>query len=313
MAAKSLHVGWIGIGKMGKPMSRRVLKNGMPVTVYEPLAQNRASVVAEGAEMALSIPDLAAAADVIALTIPNDAVLESLAFASEGLVASMRPGQILLEMSTVSPAISARIARALADRDVSYLRAPVSGSTATATSGQLSVMVSGPEAAFQKVLPILGAFSTRQFHVGTAEEARYLKLVLNALVGATSALVGEALTLGRKGGLDDETMLDVIGQSAVASPLIAYKRDLLVSRNFDPAFTVEQMMKDFDLILEAARSDHVPMSLAAAVRQQYEAAFATGHGQDDFFVLVEICERLAGLSAHPDREDGRLDRKAGNR
>ncbi|MBB3937783.1 NAD(P)-dependent oxidoreductase [Aureimonas phyllosphaerae] len=312
MTSKTLHVGWIGIGKMGKPMSRRVLKSGMPVTVYEPLAQNRASVVAEGADMAISLPDLAAAADVVALTIPNDAVLESLAFGPDGLVQSMRPGQILLEMSTVSPAISRRLAESFAQRDVSYLRAPVSGSTATAVSGQLSVMVSGPKAAFQKVLPLLEAFSTRQFHIGLEEEARYLKLVLNALVGATSALLGEALTLGRSGGLSDETMLEVIGQSAVASPLIAYKKDLLISRNFEPAFTVEQMMKDFDLILGAARSDHVPMTLAALVRQQYEAAFATGHAQDDFFVLVELCERLAGLPA--DKGAGvPLDRAAGDR
>ncbi len=162
------------------------------------------------------------------------------------------------------------------------------------------------------MLPLLQAFSTRQFHVGLEEEARYLKLVLNALVGATSALVGEALTLGRSGGLSDETMLEVIGHSAVASPLIAYKKDLLVSRNFEPAFTVEQMMKDFDLILGAARSDHVPMTLAAMVRQQYEAAFATGHGQDDFFVLVELCERLAGLSKEA-APDVALDRAAGDR
>lgn len=301
-------IGWIGIGKMGRPMSRRVLKAGMKLTVYEPLVQNRASVVAEGATVATSIADLSDASDVIALTIPNDRVLESIVFGPEGLIATMRPGQILIEMSTVSPTISGRIAAALAGRSVSYLRAPVSGSTTTAASGQLSVVVSGPAAAFEIARPIFECFSVRQFHVGLAEEARYLKLVLNALVGATSALLGEALTLGRKGGLDMETMLDVIGQSAVASPLIAYKRDLLISRDFDPAFSVEQMMKDFDLILDAGRQDHVPMSLISLIRQQYEVAYTNGLADQDFFVLIEQCERLAGLGGEEDtaNDDARI-------
>lgn len=302
MKTTAPRVGWIGIGKMGRPMSRRVLKAGMKLTVYEPLVQNRASVVAEGADVADSIPDLVAASDVIVLTIPNDAVLASLAFGPTGLVTAMGPGQTLIEMSTVSPTISARIQDGLSERDVAYLRAPVSGSTATASSGQLSVVVSGPREAYDHALPIFECFSARQFHVGTGEEARYLKLVLNALVGATSALLGEALTLGRKGGLDLPTMLDVIGQSAVASPLIAYKRELLVSRNFDPAFSVEQMMKDFDLILDAARKDHVPMSLIALIRQQYEAAYSNGLADQDFFVLIEQFERQAGMTAEPVEE-----------
>ncbi|WP_244631177.1 NAD(P)-dependent oxidoreductase [Aureimonas sp. ME7] len=303
MAQNELRIGWVGTGKMGRPMSRHLLKAGMAVTIFEPLAQNRASLVADGAEVALSMADLAAAADIVVLTIPNDKVLETVSFGPDGLVAAMRPGQILIEMSTVSPSISARLHKELERRGIAYLRAPVSGSTTTATSGKLSVVVSGPLAAFEVARPILACFSTHQFHVGTGEEARYLKLVLNALVGATSALVGEALTLGRKGGLDTATMLDVIAHSAVASPLLAYKRDLLVSRNFEPAFTVEQMMKDFDLILDAGRADHVPMALAALVRQQYEAAFAGGLADQDFFVLVEQCERSAGLAM--DKRDGR--------
>jgi 3-hydroxyisobutyrate dehydrogenase-like beta-hydroxyacid dehydrogenase len=295
MTTKPPNVGWIGIGKMGRPMSRRVLKAGFPLTIYEPLAQNRASTVAEGATVAHTLPDLAEAADVVVMTIPNDAVLESIVLGEQGLAACMRAGQTLVEMSTVSPDASARVDRALAARGVAHLRAPVSGSTATASSGQLAVLASGPEATFETVRPIFDCFSKRQFYVGGGEEARYLKLVLNALVGVTSALIGEALTLGRRGGLDTATMLDVIAESAVASPLIAYKRDLLVSRNFEPAFTVEQMMKDFDLILQAARADHVPMSLVALVRQQYEAAFSTGHAGQDFFMLVEQSERLAGF------------------
>lgn len=266
------------------------------LSVYEPLPENRASVVALGANVAHSLEDLVETSDVVMLTIPNDAILRNLILAPSALAELLRPGQIVVEMSTVSPELSAEVADALSRVDVAYLRAPVSGSTMTASSGTLSVMISGPEDAYRKVKPILASFSIKQFYLGNGEEARYLKLVLNALVGATAALLGEALTLGLKGNLSVETMLNVICESAVASPLIAYKRDLLVNRNFDPAFSVSQMMKDFDLILGAAKSDHVPMYLASMIRQQYEAAFADGLAEKDFFVLFEQYERLAGLS-----------------
>ncbi|MCD7107410.1 NAD(P)-dependent oxidoreductase [Rhizobium sp. DKSPLA3] len=294
--SEEFSVGWAGIGKMGGPMSRRVLDAGFALHVYEPLPENRATIVAEGANVAHSLEDLCAASDVIVLTIPNDAVLRDLVFSPGGLASVMTAGQTLVEMSTVSPAISAEVDAAMTARGVAYLRAPVSGSTASASSGTLSVLASGPEKTFQRVEPMFQCFASRCFYVGLAEEARYLKLVLNALVGATSAILGEALTLGLKGNLTVETMLAVICESAVASPLISYKRDLLVDRNFDPAFSVSQMMKDFDLILGAARSDHVPMYLASMIRQQYEAAYTDGLAEKDFFVLFEQAERLAGLT-----------------
>ena len=290
-----LLVGWIGIGKMGSPMSRRVLNSGIPVTVLEPLAENRAAVVAEGANVVGSCRELAEAASIAISTVPNDAVLREVVLGPDGLARHLRQGQIFVEMSTVSPSVSAEIASTLANTGVHYLRAPVSGSTSTASAGKLTVLASGPKAAFDLCLPVFQCISAKQFHVGVAEEARYAKLMLNALVGATSALLGEALALGQKGNLSMETMLDVITESAVASPLIAYKRDVLLSRNFDPAFSVSQMIKDFDLILDAAKSDHVPMQLVALIRQQYEAAFVNRLGERDFFILVEQSARLAGL------------------
>ena len=293
-AVKKPAIGWIGIGKMGAPMSRRVLAAGYPVSVFEPVAQNRATVVAEGASLATSIAQMAGACDIMVSTIPNDHVLRAIVFGEDGLGAHLKPGQIFVEMSTVSPGISTIVAAELQQRGVDYIRAPVSGSTATAQDGKLTVFASGPEHAYASVRELLTSFSVRQYYVGAAEEARYLKLVLNTLVGATSALVAEALSLGASGGLSRETMLEVISESAVASPLIGYKKAMLVSRQFEPAFSVDQMIKDFDLIGEAARERHVPMLAAALVRQQYEIARAMGHGDRDFFVLSDLQEKLAG-------------------
>ncbi len=280
-------VGWVGAGKMGGPMSKRLVDAGHRVLVLEPDERNRAFATEAGAVAAPDLAAIGAEAAIVFSMIPNDVVLQRIVLGAEGLSGAMTPGSVLVEMSTVSPAASKQVAEALAVRGVDYLRAPVSGSTALAAAGTLSVMASGPRAAYERVEPLLAVLSAKRFYLGHAEQARYLKLVVNSLVGATSSLLAEALAFGRKGGLSSADMLDVIGQSAVASPLIGYKRDMVVSGDYAPAFTVEQMIKDFDLIMDTARADHVPMIMAALVRQQYERAFAGGDGQRDFFVLCE--------------------------
>ncbi len=284
-------IGWIGAGKMGGPMSRRLIDAGHRVLVLEPDAGNRRLAEAAGALLASGPADVARQARTVFSMIPNDHVLATVVEGAGGLAEHMNPGSVLVEMSTVSPAASKRAAEALARRGIDYIRAPVSGSTALAANGTLSVMASGPRDAYDRVEPLLASISAKRFYLGEAEQARYLKLVVNSLVGATSSLLAEALALGVKGGLSVADMFDVIGQSAVASPLLGYKRDMVVNGDYAPAFTVEQMIKDFDLIMDTARADHVPMSLAALVRQRYEQAYVDGNGQRDFFVL---CETDAG-------------------
>ncbi|MCW6509271.1 NAD(P)-dependent oxidoreductase [Lichenifustis flavocetrariae] len=280
-------LGWVGAGKMGGPMSRRLVETQHRVMVFEPDEQNRSAVVEAGALVAPDLAAIGTEARIVFSMIPNDVVLRQIVLGTGGLAETMARGSVLVEMSTVSPAASKQVAEVLAARGIDYLRAPVSGSTALAKAGTLSVMASGPRAAYDRVEPLLAAMSAKRFYLGDAEQARYLKLVVNSLVGATSSLLAEALAFGRKGDLSLADMLDVIGQSAVASPLIGYKRDMVVSGDYAPAFTVEQMIKDFDLIMDTARTDHVPMMMAALVRQQYEQAFADGDGQRDFFVLCE--------------------------
>lgn len=284
-------IGWIGAGKMGGPMSARLVAAGHRVLVVDPDQGNCDIAKAAGAEIALDLKTIAAEADILFSMIPNDAVLSGIVSDPDGLASVMAPGSILVEMSTVSPAASKAVAELLAARGIGYLRAPVSGSTTMASAGTLSVMASGPRDVYDRVEPLLAAFSAKRFYVGKAEQARYLKLVVNTLVGATSSILAEALAFGRKGDLTLDDMLMVISQSAVASPLIGYKKDMVVSGDYTPAFTVEQMIKDFDLIMNTAKQDHVPMYVAALVRQQYEQAFAQGQAQKDFFVLCETAMR----------------------
>lgn len=290
-------IGWIGVGKMGNPMATRLIEAGHGVVICDPLAENRASLVARGASVAEGIGDIAARADILFSTIPNDAALSAIVYGSpdDGFLARIRPGSIFIEMSTVSPPLSERIATDLAARGVGYLRCPISGSTVLARKGELTVLASGDRPAWEATESILAVLAARKFYLGPGEEARYMKLVLNTLVGATSSILGEALLLGAKGGLAPAQMMEVIAESAVASPLIKYKKDMISSMDFTPAFSMAQMTKDFLLITDAGRANHVPMVVANTILQQYIAASNVGYAEQDFFALFDWMRASGGL------------------
>ncbi|MBO6783961.1 MAG: NAD(P)-dependent oxidoreductase, partial [Alphaproteobacteria bacterium] len=199
MSINGMKIGWIGAGKMGGPMSRNVAAAGGTVSVFDPVAENMAPVVAAGASRAASNTELASGADVVVSMIPNDAVLRAVTVGEDGIFAAMDSGAIYVDMSTVSPEASREVAEAAQAAGIAYLRAPVSGSTALAEAGNLTIMVSGPKAAADVCTPLFEAMGAKTFYLGEDEQARYLKLVINLLVGTTGAVLAEALTLGRKG------------------------------------------------------------------------------------------------------------------
>lgn len=279
-------IGWIGIGKMGSPMVRAVLAAGYVVTVSEPRLENRASALAAGAGLAETIEDLVAESDVVITTVANDVVLHEIVFCPGGLVQHLRPTQTLIDLSTVSPRLSAKIAQVFNSRSIPYLRAPVSGSSSTALSAQLTVIVSGPKPAWRRAEPILACFSAKQFWVGEGDEARYLKLAINVLVGGMSALLAEALAIGQCSGLPLTRLMDVICESAVGSPLLHHKRDSILADDFDPSFSVSQMVEDLELIGGVADGMGLFLEVTDNVRQRFEAAERSGLADQDFFVLV---------------------------
>lgn len=288
-------IGWIGLGKMGIPMSKNLIKKGYPVTVYNRTKEKTKELIAEGAKVADSPKELASGSDVVISMISDDPALEEVSIGKNGAFEGARPGMIFIDMSTVSPVSSGKVAEAGEKKGIKYLRAPVSGSTALAAAGTLTIFASGPKDAYDKCVDIFGAMGQKIFHVGTGDEARYLKLLLNMMVGTTSAMIAEALTFGKRGGMDWEQMIDIISASVVASPLVNYKAQMLKSRNFSAMFTIDQMAKDFDIALDTGRSANVPMPMTAMVRQFYEALRAKGKGDIDFFALVTLMEELAGI------------------
>jgi 3-hydroxyisobutyrate dehydrogenase-like beta-hydroxyacid dehydrogenase len=288
-------IGWIGLGKMGIPMSKNLIKKGYPVTVYNRTKEKTKELASEGAKVADSPKALAAESDVIISMISDDPVLEEVSIGKNGAFEGAKSGTIYIDMSTVSPVSSTKVAEVATKKGIKYLRAPVSGSTVLATSGTLTIFASGPKDAYDKCTEIFGAMGQKVFHVGNGDEARYLKLLLNMMVGITSAMAGEALIFGEKGGMDWSQMIDIIGASVVASPLIGYKAQMLKSRNFAPAFTIDQIAKDFDIALETGRAANVPMPITALARQFFGAMKAKGKGNLDFFGLVTLLEELAGI------------------
>ncbi|MBO23293.1 MAG: 3-hydroxyisobutyrate dehydrogenase [Rhodospirillaceae bacterium] len=295
MSLSGTKMAWIGAGKMGGPMSRRLVGAGAELSVFDPVPANVDAVVAAGARAAISNQAAVGGAEIVVSMIPNDAVLRAITIGDDGIFSSLAPGAIYVDMSTVSPEISGEVAAAASDAGIAYLRAPVSGSTTLAEAGKLTIMVSGDKDAADRCADMFAAMGAQQFYLGAYDQARYLKLVINLLVGTTGAVLSEALSLGRKGGLDWEQMLDVIGVSAVASPYIQYNLEPLKARDFSPLFTTEQMVKDSRLICDAGGNADVPMAIGHAMLKIFEDTIEAGYGEENLTAAIKVLERRSGL------------------
>ena len=289
-------VGWIGLGKMGTPMSKNLLKAGYPLIIYNRTIKKTKELADMGAEIADTPRSLAANVDVILSMISDDSALEAVSLGTNGVFEGAKTGAFYIDMSTVSPSSSHRVAQEADRMGINYLRAPVSGSTAFAEDGTLMIFVSGSKEAYERCLDILGALGQKVFHVGYKEEARYLKLLINMMVGITSAMVAEALVFGKRAGMDWNRMIDIINSSVAASPSISYKTQMLKSRDFTPAFTINQMAKDFDMALDTGRALDIPLPITGLVRQFFGGMKAKGKGELDFFGLITLMEEIAGIS-----------------
>lgn len=288
-------IGFIGLGNMGQPMAGRLIEAGFPLTIWNRTKSKTEELVKKGAKAVNSPKEVAAESTVIVTMISEGPVLKEVCLGANGVLAGAKSGSVLIDMSTVDPASSMEVAKALEAKGVKMLRAPVSGSTVLASQGKLTILASGDKQAYDRCLPVFNAMGQKLFHVGPADEARYIKLVLNMMVGTTCQMLAEALTFGEKAGINWATMLEVIGGSVVASPLVAYKIPPLVKRDFKAAFTASMMAKDFDLALTAGDKMGVPMPTIALVRQFLGVLKATGRGDMDFSALLLVMEELSGM------------------
>ncbi|MDB5947766.1 MAG: NAD-binding of NADP-dependent 3-hydroxyisobutyrate dehydrogenase family protein [Ramlibacter sp.] len=286
-----MKIHFIGVGKMGLPMAAHLRTAAHEVTVRDPDA-GRIALAREQGLVVDEAGTAITAAEVVFSSLPHDDALLGVA---RLLAAHAQRGLVYVDTSTVSPRASGEAATLLDAAGVHYLRCTVSGNNNMAQAARLTMMASGPRAAYDRVLPLLQAFGSSVFYLGEAEQARLMKLVVNLMIAQTSAMLSEALTLGRKGGLDWNDMWQVLCASAVASPILKAKSVQLSQRDFTPTFTVEQMIKDLGLILDVAAASNVPLPQTAMTQQLMRSAVAQGNGQQDYAAIIKSVERSAGL------------------
>lgn len=287
-----MKIGFIGTGKIGLPMARHLAAAGHEVLVFDVAPDRVAAARQAGLSAAPSLAEAVAEAEVVFSSMPNDAAFTAV---SAQVAAAARAGALYIDTSTISPQTSAAAAPLLAARDIGYLRVTVSGNNHMAEAARLTALVSGPAAAYERVTPLLAALGPAQFYLGEAEEARLMKLVVNLLIGLTSGMLAEALTLGKKGGLNWAAMWEVITASAVASPIVKAKSAQLAVHDYTPTFTVDQMLKDVGLILDAGAQLRVPMGLTALLGQMLQGAAAQGMAGDDYAAVIKSAGLAAGL------------------
>jgi 3-hydroxyisobutyrate dehydrogenase-like beta-hydroxyacid dehydrogenase len=282
---------------MGLPMARHLHQAGHAVSVTD-LDSGRLSL-ARDAGLKVSSNPVADVGQVnrVFSSLPHDQALLAVA---EQVAGQARPGTIWIDTSTVSMAASAQAAQRCAAGGIRHLRVTVSGNNHMAESAQLTVLASGARADYDELLPALRCWGPNHFYLGEAEQARLMKLVINLMIAQTSAMLAEAMTLGRQGGLDWQTLWQVVGSSAVASPIMKAKSQQLGrpigERDFSPTFTVHQMLKDIGLIMQAGADLHVPLTQTSQTQQWMQAAVAQGDGALDYAAIFRVVERSAGLT-----------------
>jgi 3-hydroxyisobutyrate dehydrogenase-like beta-hydroxyacid dehydrogenase len=299
---------------MGEPITRRLLGAGHDVTVWNRTREKAAALAKEGAHVADTPAAAWQTATLVVSMVADDKALEAVTLGPEGLLdlegrdgARLKSGTgaasatdpVLVDMSTVSPEASARVAEAAAAAGVDYLRAPVSGNPSVVEAGNLGIVVSGDEPVFARVESVLRDIGPNVFYLGPGEQARVMKLALNILIAGTTELLAEALVLGEAYGLDRAKMLEIMGASAVGSPFVKYKTAALVADDYSTTFSTNAMHKDVSLALATGHAGGVPLPFMGCVQQLLEGCIASGWGDADLTALVLRLRREAGRSTSP--------------
>src|SRR5919109_1742 len=289
-------IGFIGLGIMGRPMARNLLKAGYPLVVHN---RSRAAVdelAGAGAKTATSSREVAAQCDVLITMLPNSPDVELVALGKDGIIEGARPGLIVADMSTISPIVSQKVGTALAAKGVKMLDAPVSGGEKGAIDAALSVMVGGDKATFDAVLPIFQAMGKTITLLGPLGFGGFTKLANQIIVAVNLTALAEALTLGKKAGLDRELLLTALAGGLAGSKCLEQKKPNYVSNTYNPGFKIDLHYKDLGLIMESARALGVPLPATAIVQELFSAMRVKGRGGLDHSGIITLLEDLAGAS-----------------
>ena len=290
------NLGFVGLGAMGGRIAKRLLAKGHSVTGYDLFPTKAQELVGDGLTPAGSPRAVATAADITFVMVTNPAALEGASSGPDGLLAGLSKGKILVDMSTVGPAVSRALAAKVRECGADMLEAPVSGSVSLVEQGKLSVMVGGPRATFDRVKPLLEDIGQKVTYIGENGLALSLKLATNVSIAVQMLAFAESVVLAEKAGVPRETIIDVLTNSAIASPLVQYKGPCILNMPEQAQFNTNMMQKDMTLALEMARELQVAMPTGSVVNELLSSARAQGFGEQDFAILYKVLGQMSGLA-----------------
>lgn len=289
-------IGFIGLGIMGLPMCRNLLRAGYALVVYDVVPAAVATAVADGAVAADSSRAVAAQCDTIVTMLPNSPHVRAALLGPDGVAAGARPGSLVIDMSSIDPTVAREVGVALVGAGLRFLDAPVSGGEPKAIDGTLAIMVGGAAADFAEALPLLGQLGGSIVHCGDVGAGNVAKLANQIIVGLNLAAVAEALALVARAGVDPATVLQAIRGGAAGSAILEAKAPMILARDTRPGFRVDLHHKDLANALAAGRALGAPLPLTAQVLELFGAARAAGLGDADHSAIARVYEQLAGVA-----------------
>jgi len=291
-------IGFIGLGIMGKPMSKNLLKAGYPLVVYDIVSAAVDEVAQAGAEKGASPRDVAARADVVITMLPNSPQVKEVVLGKDGVIETMRPGSILIDMSSIAPLVSREVAVRLAEKKIRMLDAPVSGGEPKAIDGTLSIMVGGNQADFDECLPAMKTMGASVVLCGEIGAGNVTKLANQIVVGANIAAVAEALVMATKAGVNPDLVFQAIRGGLAGSTVMNAKAPMMIDRNFKPGFRINLHIKDLNNVRDTAKEIAVPTPLTDEVIKMMQSLRDEGMGDADHGALVRFYEKVAGIELH---------------
>jgi len=293
-------VGFIGLGIMGKPMAKNILKAGYSLLVYDVNEEAVKDVVSAGAKRADGAKEIGEKCNVIMTMLPNSPHVEEVILGEDGILNTLPPGSVLIDMSSISPLSSQKIAKALAEKNIAMLDAPVSGGEPKAIDGTLSFMVGGEKGVFDAYKPLLETMGSSVVHCGSIGAGNTTKLANQIIVALNIAAVAEAFTLVSKTGVDSSCVFQAIKGGLAGSTVMNAKVPMMLDGNIEPGFKIDLHIKDLSNALETGHSTGAPLPLTAAVMEMMQTLHADGYGQKDHSSLSKYYEKI---SAKPSEND----------
>lgn len=286
-------VGFIGLGMMGNPMSKCLHKAGFELTVWNRTPFKMDEIVGLGADPAGSAKEVAEKSDVTITMLAGPPDVEAVVLGKEGVLEGMKPGSVVIDMSTISPEVSRRVAVEIAKKGAYMLDAPVGGSVGVAAAGALTIQVGGDRLIFETHREIFAAMGKHVYYIGGNGMGSYMKLIANTIMGSNMAVLGEALCLGAKADIPVEMMMEVLKNSGAHSRILETRGPNILKGEYKAQFMMKHLFKDMGLALDTAATQAIPMPIAGLVRQVYAQAMADGKGEADYSAVVETEEKIS--------------------